>query len=154
MFLDDDRECHWRMFFEDNNVRMEGKKALHHAKRWDVYNLEKEKLIKDGYSIEVTDKDRKKVIWEVVDDHVVEEGFEHEEIGISDFNFNLFDEDREGCVGGDVKEFPYLSMLIKLLPGDWEDHPDQMKKKVNENNGRGGTQENGRFRKLQRFSRN
>ena len=39
--LDDDRERHWHMVFEDNNVGVDGTKAFLHAKKWDVYNLEK-----------------------------------------------------------------------------------------------------------------
>ena len=58
--------------------------------------------------VEVSEKDRRKVIWEVVDDHVVEEGVEHEELYLRGFDFNLFDEEREGCVGDDVKELTYL----------------------------------------------
>ena len=38
-------------------------------------------MLKGWYSVEVYDKDGKKLIWEVVDDHVVEEGVEHEDIG-------------------------------------------------------------------------
>ena len=41
MVLDDEREYHWRMYFEDNNGRLNGKNSLLHTKRWDVYNLEK-----------------------------------------------------------------------------------------------------------------
>ena len=67
--------------------------------------------------VEVADKYRKKVIWEVVNDHVVEEGFEHEEIGLQGFGFNLFDQERELCVGDDVKELPYLLIIMKLWPG-------------------------------------
>ena len=63
MVLDDERELHWRMVFEDNNGGVDGTKAILHAKKWDVYNYEKETLIKGGYSVEVSDKDRKKVIW-------------------------------------------------------------------------------------------
>ena len=36
--LDDERDHHWRMVFEDNNVGVYGKKALIHEKRWGVYN--------------------------------------------------------------------------------------------------------------------
>ena len=53
-----------------------------------------------------------------------------------------------------MKELPYLLMLMKLWPVDWEEHLDRMNKKVDEENGRGGTQENGRFWKLRRFLRN
>ena len=34
--LDDDREHHWNMVFEDNDRGMDNKKAFLHAKRWDV----------------------------------------------------------------------------------------------------------------------
>ena len=39
-------------------------------------------LMKGGYSVEVVGSDGKKFIWEVVDDHVVEEGNDHVEIGV------------------------------------------------------------------------
>ena len=86
---------------------------------------------------EVTDKDRRKVFWELINDYVVGEGAEHEELGIRGFDFNLSDEDR--------KQFP---------TGDWWDQIDQMNKKVDEDNGRGGNQENGIFQKLWRLSTN
>ena len=50
-----------------------------------------------------------------------------------------------------MKESPYLLMIIRLWPGDLEEQLDWMKKKVEEENGRGGTQENGQFRKLRKF---
>ena len=48
-------------------------------------------------------------------------GVEHEEIGLQVFDFNLFNEEREGCVGDDVKEFPYLLMLMELCRGDYDE---------------------------------
>ena len=47
-------------------------------------------LIKGGYSVEVSGSDRKKVLWEVVDDHVVGEGKEYDEMGLCGFGFNFF----------------------------------------------------------------
>ena len=44
-------------------------------------------LAKCGYSVEVSDKYGKKFIWEVVDDHVVEEGVGNEELGLQGFYF-------------------------------------------------------------------
>ena len=35
--LDDERERHWRMVFEDNEGGVDDKKTLLHAKRWDLY---------------------------------------------------------------------------------------------------------------------
>ena len=31
--LYDERECYWRMFFEENDVSVDGKKAFLHSKR-------------------------------------------------------------------------------------------------------------------------
>ena len=59
------------MVFDDNNGGVDGEKSLLHAKKWDVYNSYKEEFLEGGYSIEFSDKYGKKVIWEVVDDHVV-----------------------------------------------------------------------------------
>ena len=53
-------------------------------------------MVNSGYLVEVADKEGKKVVWEVVNDHVVEEGVEHEELGIQGFYCILFDDDREG----------------------------------------------------------
>ena len=76
-------------------------------------------MVKGGYSVEFSEKDGKKVIWKVVDNHVVEEGVEHEELGLRGFDFNLFDEEMEGSVGYDVKELTSLLMLMTLWLGDW-----------------------------------
>ena len=60
-------------------------------------------MIRGGYFIEVTEKDGKKAIRKVADDHVVEEGVEYEELGLRGFDFNLFNEEREGFVVDYVK---------------------------------------------------
>ena len=39
--LYNERERHWRIFFEDNDVGVYDKKLILHAKRWDVYINEK-----------------------------------------------------------------------------------------------------------------
>ena len=44
--LDDKRERHWRMVFEENYRGVDYAKALLHSKRWYVYLNEKEKLVK------------------------------------------------------------------------------------------------------------
>ena len=126
--LDDERERHWCMFFEDNKGGVDGTKALLHDKKWDVYNSDKEALVKGEYSVEVYNNDGKKLVWEFVNDHVVEEGVEHEELGLQGFGFNLFNEDRGVCVGEDVKELPYLLMLMKLWTGYWEEQLKRMNK--------------------------
>ena len=50
---------------------MEDNKLLIHVNRWGVYVNERENLIKGCYLVEVVGHDRKKVIWGVVDNHVV-----------------------------------------------------------------------------------
>ena len=59
---------------------MGNKKALLHAKMWYVYVNEEEIIIKGGCLVEVVGYDRKKVLLEVVDDHVLEEENYHDEI--------------------------------------------------------------------------
>ena len=82
-----------RMVSKDNDVGVYDKKALLHAKRWDVYVNKKEHLIKGGYLVKKFGSDGEKVIWEVVDNHVVEEETYHDEIGLQGFDYNLFEED-------------------------------------------------------------
>ena len=94
--LDDERERHWRMVFEDNGGEVDDAKALLHAKRWDIYVNEKENLVKGGYSVEFVGYDKKEVLWEVVGYYVVEDPNDREEIGLWRFDFNVFDEDEEG----------------------------------------------------------
>lgn len=36
MSLNDERDCYWRLFFKDNEVRIDDKKELIHYKIWDV----------------------------------------------------------------------------------------------------------------------
>ena len=35
--IDNERERHWRMVFEDNEGSVDDNKSLIHAKRWDLY---------------------------------------------------------------------------------------------------------------------
>ena len=96
---------------------MDDKEALLHAKRWGLYVNNKEQLVKGKYSVEFVGHDKNKVLWEVVDENVVEEPSDHEDIGLQGFNFNIFDEDEEGVVREGYSE-PYLLILIKIWPGD------------------------------------
>ena len=42
---------------------MDGSKAYIHARKLNIYNSEKEPLVKGGYSVEVSEKDKNKEIW-------------------------------------------------------------------------------------------
>ena len=112
--LDDRRERHLRMVFEDNDGGVNDVKTLLHDNRWYIYVNDKEKLVQGGYFVEGVVHDKKKVLWELVDNHVVEEPTYHEEIGLRRFDFNVFDQDEERIVREGCSEFPYLLMLIKL----------------------------------------
>ena len=79
--IDDKRERHWRMVFKDTYGGVDDAKAFLHANRWDICVNDKEKIFKGGYLVEVVGHDKKKVLWEVVNDHVVENPTDHEEIG-------------------------------------------------------------------------
>ena len=95
---------------------------------------EREALIKGGYYVEVVGSDRKTFLWGVVDDHVVEEGNDHDEIRLLGFGFNFFDEDEEGVGRKEVREYPHLLMLTNLWPGDWKNRLETMNMKVDEDN--------------------
>ena len=51
--------------------------------------------------MEVVGSDGKKFLWEVVDDRVLEEGNDHDEIGIWGFDLNFFDKYKDG-IGREV----------------------------------------------------
>ena len=80
------------MVSEDNDGGVHDAKALLHTKRLDVYVNEKENLVNGGYLVEVVVNDKNKFLWEVVNDHVVEDPTDHEEIGLQGFGSNFFDE--------------------------------------------------------------
>ena len=104
--------------------------------------------------MEVVGHDKKKVLWEEVDNHVVEDPTDHEEIGQRGFDFNVFDQDEEGFVREGFSEFPYLIMLIKLLNGYWMTQLKRMNQKLDEDNGNALNKVNVRYRKLRWFSSN
>ena len=68
--------------------------------------------------MEVVGQDGKRFLWEVVDDHVVEEPTDNDEIGLWEFDFNFFDKYDKGLGREGSSEFPYSLMLIKLWPGN------------------------------------
>ena len=71
------------------------KKEFLHAKRCDLYVNNKEQLVKGKYLVEVVGHDKKKLLWEVVGDHVVENPSDHKDIRLRGFDFNIFDKDEE-----------------------------------------------------------
>ena len=54
--------------------------------------------MKDGYSVYFFGCGGNKVLWEVVDHHVVEKVNYHDEIGLRGFDYNFFMKTRMGLV--------------------------------------------------------
>ena len=106
--------------FKENDGGVDDAKAFLHNKRCGIYVNEKEKLVKGGHLVLVVGHDKKKVLWEVVDDNVVEEPTDNDEIGLQGFDFNFLDEEEKGVGREGSSEFPYLLMLIKIWPRDWK----------------------------------
>ena len=130
---------------------MDDKKELLHAKRWDLYVNEKEKLVKGNYSVDAVGHGKKNVLSEVVDDHMDEEPSDHEDIGLRGFDLNIFNEDEEGVVREGCSE-TYLKMLIKIWPGYWISQLKRIHRKADEENGKALNKGNIRYRKVCRFS--
>ena len=55
--------------------------------------MKRKKIVKGGYSVEFFCRDRKKVLWEVVNNNLVEDPTDQYEIGLWGFDFNVFDKD-------------------------------------------------------------
>ena len=83
--LNDERECHWRMFFLDNEGGVYSDKIILHDRRWYLYMNDRLFVIKGGYCVDVSGSGGKKAIWEVLDDHVVEDPKENYEIELQGF---------------------------------------------------------------------
>ena len=56
----------------------------------------------------------------MVYDNVVEEINDNDEIGLRGFYFNCFYEDEEVFGREVLSDNPYLLMLMKICPGDWD----------------------------------
>ena len=80
MDLDDEREGLCRMVFKDIEGGIDDDKYLIHAKIWDIYIRQKISLFQSVYYLEVAGYDGKKVLWEVIYDHIFEEKNQNVEI--------------------------------------------------------------------------
>ena len=104
--------------------------------------------------MEFVGHDKNRVIWEVVDDHVVEEPTDHKDIGLRGFDLNLFGDDEEGVVREGSSEFPYLLILINIWPGNWKTQLNRTNHKMDEENVKSLVKSNLRYQKVRRFSSN
>ena len=90
----------------------------------------------------------------MVDNNIVEEGNDHDEIGLRRFGFNLFDIDKEGVGREELSDYPYLLMTMKIWRVCWKNQLERMNIKVDEGNGKAVGMVNGRYRQVWRFSSN
>ena len=86
--------------------------------------------------MEVFGSDGKKVFWEVVDNHVVEDETDHNNIGLWRFDFSFFYKDKKGVGIEGSSDFPYLFMLIKLWTVYLKTRLKMMNLKVDKDNGK------------------
>ena len=90
----------------------------------------------------------------VVENPVVQQGKEHDEIGLRGFGLNFFDDDDQGVVKEVLIEYTYLLMLIHIWPVYWKNQLESINVKVYQENGKYFGIEKGRIRRVWRFSRN
>ena len=81
----------------------------------------------------------------MVDDNVIEEGNNRDDIGLQGFDFNCFDEDKEGVGREGLSEYPYLLILMEIWHGDWNNSSKRTYMKVDEDNGKAVGMVNGRY---------
>ena len=84
----------------------------------------------------VVGRDRKKVLWEVVVDHVVGEATDNDEIGLRGFDFNVFGKDKKRVGREGSSAFPYVLMLVNIWPGYWKTQLKMINQKVDKDNGK------------------
>ena len=80
-----------RVIYEENEAGVHYEKYLLHANRLEIYTKENNLMIKGGYYMEVLGSDGKKLVWKVIDGHVVNDPNNNGEIGLQGFGFYLFD---------------------------------------------------------------
>ena len=67
-----------------------------HAEIWDVYVRDKLPLIKCGYYVKVSYYDGNNIVWEVVEDCVVNDKKDNIDIGLWVFDLNFLENTRGG----------------------------------------------------------
>ena len=99
------------MVSKDNDKGMDDEKAFLHSNRWYVYMNKKWNIMKVGYSMEVFSSNGRKVLWEVVYNHILEGVNDHYEIEIRGVGFWFFWQ-RQG--GGWLRRIEWVSLFINV----------------------------------------
>ena len=69
-----------------------------------------------------------------MEDNVVGGKEEYKSIGISGFDYKLFEEEEGGGVREGIYGYTYLKHIIELCLGDWFDHLSKINEEINERN--------------------
>ena len=80
---------------------------------------DKYELIKRDFGVVVPRLKGSNISWTLVEDNIVYEMEECKFIGISGFDYKLFEEDEGGGGGEGLDGYPYLKHIIQFWPGYW-----------------------------------
>ena len=61
-------------------------------------------------------------------DHIIDEKGDYKDIGLSGYDYKLFEEEEGGGTREELERYHYFKHLIQLWPGDWV----KQKEKINE----------------------
>ena len=86
---------------------------------WDLYIKYKEGLIKRQFSVSIMHPKGGKIVWTCVKDDIIKENNNYEAIGLSGFDYKLFEEEEGRGVIDGLYGYPYLKHILKLWIGDW-----------------------------------
>ena len=83
----DERKKHWNDIFEE----IINDKGEIHALRQEVYMKEKEELINIELLVEVPHQKGRKIVWNCMEDNIIEEKKDNREIELRGFDYILFE---------------------------------------------------------------
>ena len=66
------------------------------------------------------------IVWTCVKDHIIDGKEDYRYIGLSEFDYKLFEEEDGGGTREGLEGYPYLKHLIQLWSDDWVKHMEKM----------------------------
>ena len=107
--MDDNRDKNWMDVADegDNQTKI-------NALRWEVYFIDSEELIKRQFLVYVPNPKGGHIVQTCVKDHIIEGKEDYEAIGLSEFDYRLFEEQEGGGNREELDGYTYLKHLIHL----------------------------------------